>query len=99
MVVNKDRSQNDAPDDDFLLMDWIDALIFEMAARHLLFCRFHVSLADPALDAIAWGGRLILRVIDRLSRPKAPASWQYQRMLHHGRRLLRHRTRPFQMPP
>ena len=45
----------DAPDDDFLLMDWINALIFEMATRHLLFCRFQVSLADPALEAIAWG--------------------------------------------
>lgn len=45
----------DAADDEFLLVDWINALIFEMATRNLLFCRFQVSLADAGLDATAWG--------------------------------------------
>lgn len=45
----------DAADDEFLLVDWINALIFEMATRNLLFCRFQVSLDETMLDATAWG--------------------------------------------
>lgn len=45
----------DAADAEFLLVDWINALIFEMATRRMLFCRFHVSLDGTALRATAWG--------------------------------------------
>jgi tRNA nucleotidyltransferase (CCA-adding enzyme) len=50
----------DAADDEFLLLDWINAVIFEMATRNMLFCRFQVVLDDAAadamvLDATAWG--------------------------------------------
>lgn len=41
--------------DDFLLLDWINALIFEMATRSMLFGRFQVALDDSALSATAWG--------------------------------------------
>ena len=44
-----------APDDALLLCDWLNALIFEMATRHLLFSRFRVRIADGRLDAAAWG--------------------------------------------
>ncbi len=44
-----------APDDELLLADWLNALIFEMATRSMLFRRFAVSLRDHALDARAWG--------------------------------------------
>ncbi len=45
----------EAPDDELLFADWLNALIFEMATRHLLFARFAVSLHDHALEAKAWG--------------------------------------------
>jgi len=45
----------DAPDDECLLVDWLNALIYEMATRNLLFGRFDVTLHDHALEAKAWG--------------------------------------------
>jgi len=44
-----------APDDELLLADWLNALIYEMATRRMLFGRFDVQLADHALAATAWG--------------------------------------------
>jgi SHS2 domain-containing protein len=48
----------EAPDDELLLIDWLNALIYEMATRKLLFGRFAVTLHDHALDAKAWGEAL-----------------------------------------
>lgn len=45
----------EAPDDELLLVDWLNALIYEMAVRGLLFSRFEVALADHRLRATAWG--------------------------------------------
>jgi len=45
----------EAPDDELLLVDWLNALILEMAARHMLFSRFEVSLDGQRLSATAWG--------------------------------------------
>lgn len=45
----------EAPDAELLLVDWLNALILEMAARHLLFSRFEVSLDGHCLRATAWG--------------------------------------------
>jgi SHS2 domain-containing protein len=45
----------EAPDDELLLVDWLNALIYEMAVRRLLFGRFHVTLEGPRLHAEAWG--------------------------------------------
>jgi len=45
----------DAPDDELLLVDWLNALILEMAARHMLFSRFEVMLDGQRLTATAWG--------------------------------------------
>lgn len=44
-----------APDDELLLLDWLNALIFEMAARRMLFARFDVTIDDRRLTATAWG--------------------------------------------
>jgi tRNA nucleotidyltransferase (CCA-adding enzyme) len=44
-----------APDDALLFCDWLNALIFEMATRHMLFSRFEVRIADGRLEATAWG--------------------------------------------
>lgn len=45
----------DAPDTELLLVDWLNALVYEMATRGLLFSRFEVAIGDGALHARAWG--------------------------------------------
>jgi SHS2 domain-containing protein len=45
----------EAPDDERLLAAWLNALIFEMATRGMLFARFDVTIAGRTLDATAWG--------------------------------------------
>ncbi len=42
-------------DDELLLADWLNALIYEMATRHMLFNRFSLSLEPGQLSATAWG--------------------------------------------
>lgn len=44
-----------APDDELLLVDWLNALIYEMAVRKMLFARFRVEIEGEALRATAWG--------------------------------------------
>ena len=44
-----------APDDELLLVDWLNALIYETATRKLLFGRFEVHITDHRLTARAWG--------------------------------------------
>jgi tRNA nucleotidyltransferase (CCA-adding enzyme) len=45
----------EAPDDELLLVDWLNALIYEMATRKMLFSRFAVRFNDHSLHATAWG--------------------------------------------
>jgi tRNA nucleotidyltransferase (CCA-adding enzyme) len=45
----------EAPDAAFLLLDWLNALIYEMALRHLVFGRFAVAIAGRRLEGRAWG--------------------------------------------
>jgi SHS2 domain-containing protein len=45
----------EAPDDELLLADWLNALIYEMATRHMLFSRFSINLVPGQLSATAWG--------------------------------------------
>jgi len=42
-------------DPEFLLVDWLNALVYEMATRRMLFGRFEVRIDGPRLDATAWG--------------------------------------------
>ncbi|MBI3992044.1 MAG: archease [Candidatus Lambdaproteobacteria bacterium] len=44
-----------APDDELLLVDWLNALVYEMGVRRMLFGRFTVRLTDHRLDAVVWG--------------------------------------------
>lgn len=44
-----------APDDELLLVAWLNALIYEMATRRMLFARFAVRIDDHRLVATAWG--------------------------------------------
>jgi SHS2 domain-containing protein len=47
--------QCSAPDLELLLTDWLNALIYEMATRKLLFSRFHVSIRGEELSAMVRG--------------------------------------------
>jgi tRNA nucleotidyltransferase (CCA-adding enzyme) len=44
-----------APDAELLLVDWLNALIYEMATRKMCFGRFDVRLDDGRLQGRAWG--------------------------------------------
>lgn len=44
-----------ATDDELLLVDWLNVLIYEMATRKLLFSRFEVHVRNHALAARVWG--------------------------------------------
>jgi tRNA nucleotidyltransferase (CCA-adding enzyme) len=45
----------EAPDDELLLVEWLNAIIYEMATRRVLFARFDVRLDDHRLTATASG--------------------------------------------
>ena len=44
-----------APDEEILLVDWLNALVFEMASRRMLFSRFEVRIDGGRLRARAFG--------------------------------------------
>jgi len=48
-----------APDREILFVDWLNALIYEMASRKMLFSHFEVTInqqkSEIALQAMAWG--------------------------------------------
>jgi tRNA nucleotidyltransferase (CCA-adding enzyme) len=45
----------EAPDDELLLVAWLNAVVTEMAARRMLFGRFEVRIDGLRLSACAWG--------------------------------------------
>ena len=45
------RVHCEAPSDELLLADWLNALIYEMDVRKMLFREFDVSITDRILDA------------------------------------------------
>ena len=50
----------EAPDDELLLVEWLNALLLEMAQRKMLFSRFEIQLSDHHLAGKMWGERLDL---------------------------------------
>jgi SHS2 domain-containing protein len=44
-----------APNDEALLVEWLNAVVFEMATRGMLFCRFNVQIEGGKLEADAFG--------------------------------------------
>lgn len=50
--VDVDAENNDP---ELLFVDWLDALVFEMATRKMLFSRFKVDIQGDRLNASAWG--------------------------------------------
>lgn len=47
-----------SPDRELLLVDWLNAWVFEMATRRMLFSRFQATLADGGVKGRAWGEAL-----------------------------------------
>jgi SHS2 domain-containing protein len=45
----------EAPDDALLFVDWLNALIFEVATRGMLFAHFEVRIDGHRLAGKAWG--------------------------------------------
>jgi len=45
----------EAPDDELLFVDWLNAVIYEMSTQKMLFSRFEVHLDKSRLTAAAWG--------------------------------------------
>lgn len=45
----------EAPDDEILLVDWLNGLIYEMAVQKMLFSEFDVTIKDHHLDAVVRG--------------------------------------------
>jgi len=45
----------EAPDDELLLVEWLNALVYEMATRTMLFARFEVHIGGHKLVGKAWG--------------------------------------------
>lgn len=52
------RIDCDAADDELLLVAWLNALVYEMAVRHMLFAFFEVAIDGRRLHATAAGERL-----------------------------------------
>ena len=51
----------EAPDDDLLLVNWLNSLLYEMATRKMLFARFEVFINKNRLSALAWGEKIDVR--------------------------------------
>jgi len=49
------RVSCEAPDDELLFVDWLNAIIYEMATRKMLFCRFEVRIDRGHLQGTLWG--------------------------------------------
>ena len=45
----------DDADQELLLADWLNALVFEMSTRMMIFSRFEVRIKDGHLEAKIWG--------------------------------------------
>jgi len=45
----------EAPDDELLFAEWLNALIYQMGTRRMLFARFEVRFDDSRLGGKAWG--------------------------------------------
>ncbi len=45
----------EAPDDELLLAEWLNAVVYEMSARRMLFSRFALQLEGGRLAGEAWG--------------------------------------------
>jgi SHS2 domain-containing protein len=50
--------EREAPSLDLLLVDWLNAIVYEMAARRMIFAAFEVSLAGERMKGRAFGEKI-----------------------------------------
>ncbi len=55
MPVQSVKISCEAPELELLLVDWLNAIIYEMATQNMLFCRFKVTIDGGKLQGSAWG--------------------------------------------
>lgn len=48
----------EAPDQELLLAEWLNGIIYEMSTQKMLFSRFNVQIEGTRLRAQAWGERV-----------------------------------------
>jgi SHS2 domain-containing protein len=48
-------------DNELLFVGWLNALLYEMATRHMLFSRFELEIKDGHLSAKAWGEKIDIK--------------------------------------
>jgi tRNA nucleotidyltransferase (CCA-adding enzyme) len=48
----------EAPDLELLFVEWLNAIIYEMAVRNMLFGRFSVRIENARLEGMLWGERV-----------------------------------------
>jgi tRNA nucleotidyltransferase (CCA-adding enzyme) len=57
-TVDRVEVRCEAPDIELLLVEWLNALVYEMAVRKMLFGRFQVRIQGTSLDGEAFGERV-----------------------------------------
>jgi tRNA nucleotidyltransferase (CCA-adding enzyme) len=50
----------EAPDNELLLAEWLNSLVYEMATRRMLFSRFEVKIESNRLRASVWGESVVI---------------------------------------
>jgi SHS2 domain-containing protein len=60
----------EAPDKELLFVEWLNAIIYEMAVRRMLFGRFSVRIADTRLFGTLWGEAVDARRHEPACEPK-----------------------------
>jgi len=53
--IEFELDRDDAGDLELLLVDFLNALVYEMAVRKMLFSRFEVQIDERKLHAVLWG--------------------------------------------
>lgn len=66
---------------EYLLFDWLKALLYEFDSRHLLFSRFEVQVGDGGLTGSAWG--------EPLDRDRHILEHEVKAITYHGLRVER----------
>ena len=62
-IIRQEQKVNitcEAADDEMLLFNWLNSLLYEMATRRMLFGKFEVFIKDNRLSALAWGEKIDL---------------------------------------
>jgi SHS2 domain-containing protein len=68
-----------ADDREYLLFDWLKALLYHFDAEHLLFSRFEVHVGDGGLKGVAWG--------EPLDRSRHELCHEVKAITYHGLRV------------